>query len=106
MDSQHYSITTLIPQRPPFVMVDCVLSCEDADAVTQLTVRQDNILLDGEFLSASGIIEPVKGVRYATHRIDAPRVFTRRGRRFFFVRPDFDSRSGRARVPANFRRRL
>ena len=57
MDSQNYPITTLIPQRPPFVMVDCVLSCEDADAVTQFTVRPDNILLDGDFLSASGIIE-------------------------------------------------
>ena len=56
MDSQNYPITTLIPQRPPFVMVDCVLSCEDADAVTQFTVRPDNILLDGDFLSASGLI--------------------------------------------------
>lgn len=58
MDLQNLSITSLIPQRPPFVMVDQVLSCEGLDAVTQLTVREDNILLDeGMHLSASGIIE-------------------------------------------------
>ena len=50
-------ITSLIPQRPPFVMVDRVLTCEAADAVTELVVREDNIFLDDNELSPAGIME-------------------------------------------------
>ena len=48
---------TLIPQRPPFVMVDRVLSCDMEDAVTEFAVSEENILLDDGQLSAAGIIE-------------------------------------------------
>lgn len=57
MDFQDIPIIQLIPQRPPFVMVDRVLSCDKTDAVTQFAVRQDNIFLDDMKLSAAGIIE-------------------------------------------------
>lgn len=57
MDFQSIPIIDLIPQRPPFVMVDRVMSCNATDAVTQFTVRQDNIFLDDMQLSAAGIIE-------------------------------------------------
>jgi predicted hotdog family 3-hydroxylacyl-ACP dehydratase len=50
-------MTSLIPQRPPFMMVDKILSCDDTDAVTEFLVRQDNILLDGNQLSSAGIVE-------------------------------------------------
>ena len=52
-------VTRLIRQRPPFVMVDCLRSCDTAGVVTQLTVRPDNMFLDGDgiTLSAPGIIE-------------------------------------------------
>lgn len=50
-------ITSLIPQRPPFVMVDKVLSCDEADAVIQFEVREDNIFLDDMKLAPAGIIE-------------------------------------------------
>ena len=57
MDLENIQITTLIPQRPPFVMVDRIVSCDDTDAVTELTVRQDNILLEDTHLSSAGVVE-------------------------------------------------
>ena len=54
---QELAITTLIPQREPFVMVDKVLACDEADAVTQFEVREDNIFLDDMKLAPAGIIE-------------------------------------------------
>lgn len=50
-------VTKLIPQRPPFVMVDRMLSCDKKNAVTEFLVREDNILLDDMQLSPAGIIE-------------------------------------------------
>ena len=57
MDWQNIPITDLIPQRPPFVMVDRVLSCDNIHAVTAFEVREDNIFLDDQKLSPAGIIE-------------------------------------------------
>ncbi len=57
MDWQNIPITSLIPQRHPFVMVDKVLSCDNTEAVTSLLVREDNIFLDNGKLSPAGIIE-------------------------------------------------
>lgn len=50
-------ITDLIPQRPPFVMVDRVLSCDMEEAVTELLVVEDNIFLDDHKLAPAGMIE-------------------------------------------------
>jgi len=57
MELDQFEMTSLIPQRPPFMMVDKILSCDDTDAVTEFLVRQDNILLDGNKLSSAGIVE-------------------------------------------------
>jgi predicted hotdog family 3-hydroxylacyl-ACP dehydratase len=57
MELDQFEMTSLIPQRPPFMMVDKILSCDDTDAVTEFFVRQDNILLDGNKLSSAGIVE-------------------------------------------------
>ena len=51
MELEKIEMTSLIPQRPPFMMVDRILSCDDSDAVTEFMVRQDNILLDENKLS-------------------------------------------------------
>lgn len=56
-DLQEIPITELIPQRPPFVMVDRVISCDRTDAVTEFTIREDNVFLDDMKLSPAGIIE-------------------------------------------------
>ena len=56
MELEKIEMTSLIPQRPPFMMVDRILSCDDSDAVTEFMVRQDNILLDENKLSSAGIV--------------------------------------------------
>lgn len=38
-------------------MVDRVISCQDREAVTEFTVREENIFLDNGMLSPAGIIE-------------------------------------------------
>lgn len=50
-------ILSLIPQRPPFVMVDKLVSCSLDDATTELTVRQDNLLVDDDKFSTTGLME-------------------------------------------------
>lgn len=57
MELRDIPITSLIPQRPPFVMVDRVLSCDETDALTEFAIREDNIFLDDMKLSAAGMIE-------------------------------------------------
>ena len=57
MDWKETPITSLIPQRPPFVMVDRVISCDEVDAVAEFSIKEDNIFLDDEKLSPAGIIE-------------------------------------------------
>ncbi|MBQ8988998.1 MAG: pseudouridylate synthase [Prevotella sp.] len=54
---EEIEITSLIPQRPPFVMVDKVKSCDETDAVTEFLIREDNIFLDDGRLSPAGMIE-------------------------------------------------
>lgn len=51
------TILDLIPQRPPFVMIDRLTQCSFDDAVTELTVRADNILVDEGKLSTTGLME-------------------------------------------------
>jgi len=57
MNLQDIPIIRLIPQRPPFVMVDKVISCDKVYTETQTTVRPDNIFLDDGELAEAGIIE-------------------------------------------------
>ncbi|MGI6233282.1 MAG: pseudouridylate synthase [Prevotella sp.] len=57
MDFKNIVITRLIPQRPPFVMVDHLLSCDEVDAETEFKLKSDCLFLDGDRLSPSGIIE-------------------------------------------------
>lgn len=57
MDFNEIDITSLIPQRPPFIMVDKVQSCNETDAVTEFAVCEDNIFLDDNKLAPAGMIE-------------------------------------------------
>lgn len=47
----------LIPQRPPFVMIDKLFSFDNTFTVTQLEVRADNIFCKDGRLSAEGLME-------------------------------------------------
>lgn len=52
-------LNELIPQRPPFVMIDRLLSIDAVYSVTELEVRNDNIFVEDERLTASGLIENI-----------------------------------------------
>lgn len=54
-----YDILTLIPQRPPMVMVDRLLHCDTVLTETELTVSKDNIMVEDGRMSAIGLIENV-----------------------------------------------
>lgn len=49
----------LIPQRPPFVMIDKLLSFDMTVTVTQLEVRADNVFCKDAHLSAEGLMENI-----------------------------------------------
>ncbi|TBW29267.1 hypothetical protein [Gramella sp. KN1008] len=55
--TSHEEIIKLIPQKPPFVFVDTLFEYTSLTGVTGFTVPGDNILLDKNRLSESGLIE-------------------------------------------------
>lgn len=52
-------IQTLIPQRPPFVMVDKLLSVTENSTTTGLTIRGDNIFVEKGFFKEPGLVENI-----------------------------------------------
>jgi len=56
MDSD---ILSLIPQRPPIVMVDAFEGFDGNISLTSLTVREDNIFCDDGTMSECGVIEHI-----------------------------------------------
>ena len=52
-------ILKLLPQRPPFVMVDRLKHCDPVVTTTELEVRADNIFNDAGYLSAAGVCENI-----------------------------------------------
>lgn len=54
---QFDDITKLIPQRPPMLMVQRMLSCDDTKVTTELDIVGDNIFVEDGCLAEPGIIE-------------------------------------------------
>ncbi len=52
-------ILLLIPQRPPFVMVEALLRADDTSATTRYTVEADNIFVKDGFLTEPALIENI-----------------------------------------------
>lgn len=75
-----YSITELIPQRAPIVMVDEFLGMEEGNVSrSQFTVCADNIFVDDGVLDECGVIEHIAqsaaariGYLYREERKDVP----------------------------------
>ena len=53
------ALRELIPQRPPFVMIDRLVSSDKEYSVTELEVRSDNLFVDNGCLSESGLVENI-----------------------------------------------
>src|SRR5574344_389339 len=54
-----FTTDELLPQRPPFVMIDRLRDVTDTTTETELTVREDNIFYQGGVLREAGIIENI-----------------------------------------------
>ncbi len=54
---QDISPLDLLPQRPPFVMIDRLTCCDEETASARFTVREDNLFIEKNALLASGLIE-------------------------------------------------
>jgi predicted hotdog family 3-hydroxylacyl-ACP dehydratase len=52
-------ILTLLPQRPPFVMVDRLLHSDAKTTVTAITIREDNIFTENGELTEAGVMENI-----------------------------------------------
>ena len=57
MKPEEYSILDLIPQRPPFVMIDQLTSCSEKSASGCLFIRESNVLCHSGCLQESGLME-------------------------------------------------
>lgn len=52
-------ILELIPQRPPFVMIDALISSGENSTETVFEVREDNIFAADGFLSEAALVENI-----------------------------------------------
>lgn len=59
MDFETIDIQEILPQRPPFIMVDKLLYCDLQTTRTALLVRDDNVFCDNGILSEAGIAENI-----------------------------------------------
>ena len=53
------NILELIPQRPPMVMIDRLMSCDEKQVVTELLIRPDNIFIDHKGFTSPGLMENI-----------------------------------------------
>jgi predicted hotdog family 3-hydroxylacyl-ACP dehydratase len=49
----------LIPQKPPFVMVDSLVAADDLSATSLFTVKEENIFTENGFFREPGLIENI-----------------------------------------------
>lgn len=56
---QDIPLKELIPQKPPFVMIDRLMSSDAVFSVTELEVRPDNLFVDNGRMTAAGLVENI-----------------------------------------------
>jgi len=59
LPTSDFTINSLLPQQPPFVMVEKLLFCDEITTKTSLLIKKENVFVENDFLSQSGIIENV-----------------------------------------------
>ncbi len=58
-DLSHIDVRELLPQRPPFVLIDRLLHCDPVVTQTSLSVTDETLFVEDGRLSASGLIENI-----------------------------------------------
>jgi len=56
---EEIDVLTLLPQRPPFVMIDKLLYCDKEVTKTAFLIREDSIFCDNGWLTESGLAENI-----------------------------------------------
>jgi predicted hotdog family 3-hydroxylacyl-ACP dehydratase len=59
MEVSAIDIHTLLPQQPPFVMVDTLLHCDMVVTRTNFCVKSDNLFCKDDVLTEPGVIENI-----------------------------------------------
>ena len=52
-------VLTLLPQRPPFVMIDCLTHFDEVLTTSRFGLRADNIFMEGEVLNPCALVENI-----------------------------------------------
>lgn len=58
-DISSVNVLDLIPQRPPFIMIDCLTHFDPVITCSRFTVRDNNLFFSEGRLLASGLIENI-----------------------------------------------
>ena len=59
MDYEQIDVTTLLPQQPPFVLIDHLTHYDGAVTTTSLLVRPDNLFVEDGILDACAYVENI-----------------------------------------------
>ena len=59
MNFEKIDILELLPQRPPFIMVDAMMHFDEKITQTRIQISADNIFTENNVLTESGIIENI-----------------------------------------------
>jgi predicted hotdog family 3-hydroxylacyl-ACP dehydratase len=59
MNFREIDVKTLIPQQPPFVMIDRLVHFDNVFTRTELEIRPDNMFLENGVLLEAGLIENI-----------------------------------------------
>jgi len=52
-------VLDLLPQRPPFIMIDKLVFSDEVVTTTKFLVRSDNIFMEGDVLNACALVENI-----------------------------------------------
>lgn len=53
------SLDQLLPQKPPFIMIDRLVSNDDIYSVAELEIREDNVFFIDGCLTTAGLVENI-----------------------------------------------
>jgi len=53
------NVLDLLPQRPPFIMIDRLVFSDEVVTTTKFQVRSDNIFMEGDVLNACALVENI-----------------------------------------------
>ena len=52
-------VLTLLPQRPPFVMIDCLTHFDEVLTASRFSVRADNLFMEDGILNSCALVENI-----------------------------------------------